>query len=110
MSDQDREIVVDQNAVYRVRRLDLVKISSIFETMVVTIHEAKTHLSRLIHKVEEGEEIIVCRGKHPVARLVPASTVKAHRPPVGVPTSDTFKIPADAFAPMTDEELKDWVA
>jgi prevent-host-death family protein len=78
--------------------------------MVVTIHEAKTHLSRLIHKVEEGEEIIVCRGKHPVARLVPASPVKAHRPRVGIPTSEPFKIPADAFSPLTDDEFKDWVA
>ena len=78
--------------------------------MVVTIHEAKTHLSRLIHKVEEGEEIIVCRGKHPVARLVPASPVKAHRPRVGIPTSESFRIPTDAFSPLTDNEFKDWVA
>jgi len=76
--------------------------------MVVTIHEAKTHLSRLIHRVEEGEEIIVCRGKHPVARLVPASPVKAHRPRVGIPTSDSFRIPADAFAPLDEEELRAW--
>ena len=36
----------------------------------VTIHEAKTHLSRLIVRVEAGEEIVVRRGKVPVARLV----------------------------------------
>ena len=76
--------------------------------MIVTIHEAKTHLSRLLHKVEEGEEIIVCRGKHPVARLVPATTSLRHRPRVGEPTSEPFKIPADAFIPMSAEELKDW--
>jgi len=76
--------------------------------MIVTIHEAKTHLSRLLHKVEEGEEIIVCRGKHPVARLVPATALKHQRPPVGQPTSAPFKIPADAFAPLDEEELRDW--
>jgi prevent-host-death family protein len=76
--------------------------------MNVTIYEAKTHLSRLLHKVEEGEEVVVCRGKHPVARLVPASPRKHHRPPVGKPTSEAFKIPADAFAPLSDEELKAW--
>ncbi len=76
--------------------------------MVVTIHEAKTHLSRLLHKVEEGEEVIVCRGKHPVARLVPAIAHSRQRPRVGEPTSEPFAIAADAFAPLTTEELKDW--
>lgn len=37
--------------------------------MVVTIHEAKTHLSRLLHRVELGEEVIIARGKVPVAVL-----------------------------------------
>lgn len=37
----------------------------------VTVHEAKTHLSRLLQRVERGEEIVIARGKEPVARLVP---------------------------------------
>ncbi len=37
----------------------------------VKVHEAKTHLSRLLERVEKGEEITITRGKHPVARLVP---------------------------------------
>lgn len=37
----------------------------------VTIHEAKTHLSRLIAQVEAGAEIVLARGKTPVARIVP---------------------------------------
>ena len=37
----------------------------------VTIHEAKTHLSRLIAEVEAGSEIVVSRGKVPVVRIVP---------------------------------------
>jgi prevent-host-death family protein len=37
----------------------------------VRIHEAKTHLSRLLERVEKGEVITIARGKHPVARLVP---------------------------------------
>ena len=37
--------------------------------MQVTIHEAKTHLSQLLQKVEEGEEIIIARGKIPIAVL-----------------------------------------
>ncbi len=39
----------------------------------VTIHVAKTNLSKLIAKVEAGEEVIICRGDKEVARLVPAN-------------------------------------
>lgn len=35
------------------------------------MHEAKTHLSRLVERVEAGEEIVIARGGRPVARLVP---------------------------------------
>ena len=37
----------------------------------VTIHDAKTNLSKLIARVEAGEEIVIARGKTPVARLTP---------------------------------------
>lgn len=40
----------------------------------VTIHEAKTHLSRLIARAEAGEEIILKRGNKEVAKLVPLAT------------------------------------
>jgi hypothetical protein len=36
---------------------------------VVTIHQAKTNLSRLIQKAAGGEEVIISRGSKPVARL-----------------------------------------
>lgn len=44
--------------------------------MTVTIHEAKTHLSRLIAAVEKGEEVIIARRDQPVARLVPERSRK----------------------------------
>lgn len=37
----------------------------------VNIHEAKTHLSRLIERVETGQEVVIARAGRPVARLVP---------------------------------------
>ena len=37
----------------------------------VNIHDAKTHLSRLVERVEAGEEVIIARAGRPVARLVP---------------------------------------
>jgi prevent-host-death family protein len=38
---------------------------------IVNVHEAKTHLSRLLQRVEAGEEIIIGRAGQPVAQLVP---------------------------------------
>jgi prevent-host-death family protein len=41
--------------------------------MEVNVHEAKTHLSRLLQRVESGEEITIARGGTPIARLVPVA-------------------------------------
>jgi prevent-host-death family protein len=76
--------------------------------MTVTIHQAKTHLSRLLQHVAQGEEVTVCRGKQPVAKLVPASALQATRPKVGQPTSARFIIPKGAFLPLQEDELADW--
>lgn len=40
--------------------------------MQVNVHEAKTHLSRLLQRVEAGEEVVIARAGKPVARLVAA--------------------------------------
>ena len=45
----------------------------------VTMHEAKTHFSRLIREVLAGEEIVVARGKTPLIRLVPFATERPLR-------------------------------
>lgn len=37
----------------------------------VNVHEAKTHLSALLEKVESGEEVVIARAGKPIARLVP---------------------------------------
>lgn len=42
----------------------------------VNVHEAKTHLSKLLQQVEQGEEVVIARAGVPIARLVP------WRPPV----------------------------
>lgn len=39
--------------------------------MIVNIHDAKTHLSRLVERAAAGEEIIIGRAGRPIARLVP---------------------------------------
>ena len=48
--------------------------------MEVNIHEAKTHLSRLLRRVAEGEEVTIARAGVPVARLVAVEKKKNVRP------------------------------
>lgn len=74
----------------------------------VTVHQAKTNLSKLLAAVETGEEIVVCKGRHPVAKLVPLREQPRKRPAVGVVTSKPVHYSEDCFAPLTDEELKSW--
>lgn len=47
----------------------------------VNIHEAKTHLSRLVERVETGEEVVIARAGRPVARLVPFKARTSPRVP-----------------------------
>ena len=51
--------------------------------MRVNIHEAKTHLSRLIEQVAAGEDVVIARAGKPVARLVPYSDDPSPRRPGG---------------------------
>jgi prevent-host-death family protein len=44
--------------------------------MTVNVHEAKTQLSKLLERVDCGEETVICRGGEPVARLVPARAAR----------------------------------
>lgn len=47
----------------------------------VNVHEAKTHLSRLLARVEAGEEVVISRAGHPVARLVAYRGLARRRQP-----------------------------
>ena len=38
---------------------------------IVSIHETKTHLSRFLKEIENGDELIIARGNTPIAKLVP---------------------------------------
>ena len=67
------------------------------------VHEAKTHLSRLLEKVEEGEEVVIARAGVPVARLVPVSPPSQRE--LGFERGRVF-IADDFDAPLPDDELK----
>lgn len=49
--------------------------------MLVNIHEAKTHLSRLVQRAADGEEIVIGRAGTPVAMLVPYRPSSVERTP-----------------------------
>jgi prevent-host-death family protein len=73
--------------------------------MQVTIHAAKTQLSRLIEAVLAGEEVIIARGSRPVARLVP---VAQNRFRFGL-LKDRLTDPApDLLEPMEEGDLSLW--
>jgi len=50
--------------------------------MVYTTYQARTHLSRLLREAEAGQEVIILRGKKPVARIVSISPPAHLHPPV----------------------------
>jgi prevent-host-death family protein len=71
----------------------------------VSIYDAKTHFSRLVARAQSGEEIIITRGGHPVARLVPLA------PPVSRAPGrwrGKLKIAADFDAPLPETVLAEF--
>ena len=76
-----------------------------------TVHEAKTHLSKLIERAERGEEVIIARGDKPAVRLTPAGE------PVKRKSGRRFGAYAGLipdfpdsffFDPLPEDELKLW--
>lgn len=49
--------------------------------MVINVYEAKTHLSKLLERVAEGEELVLGKAGKPMARLVPFREVRQPRKP-----------------------------
>lgn len=76
------------------------------KTSVVTIHEAKTNLSRLINKAANGEDVIISRGSKPVARIVPIGEVKGKRVPGSL--KGKLLVGPKFFESLPATELKLW--
>lgn len=77
--------------------------------MAYTVHQAKTHLSRILREVEAGKEVIVTRGKKPVARISAIEPPEKKEVPFRLLGAYRGKISwsDDAFAPLTDRELRE---
>lgn len=70
---------------------------------IINVHDAKTHLSRLLDRVHAGEEIVLGKAGKPYARLVPLKpSVKRELGFLNGKLDDSF------FDPLPDEELDAW--
>jgi prevent-host-death family protein len=76
------------------------------KTSIVTIHQAKTNLSRLIKKASNGEEIIISRGSKPVARLMPVGEAKGKRQPGSL--KGKLLVGPEFFEALPADELSAW--
>ena len=74
-------------------------------TETVNVHEAKTHLSRLLARVEAGEEIVIARNGKPAARLVACKPRGKRRPGT---LKGKIEIDDSFFDPLPEEELAAW--
>ena len=81
--------------------LDLVQDLAIIERMEVNIHEAKTHLSRLLERVALGEEVVIAKAGKPVAKLVPLDEQPRMR--VLGSAKGEFTVPDDFNDPLPKE-------
>ena len=73
---------------------------------IVTIHKAKTQLSQLLARVEAGEEIVLARGKTPIAKLVPLTPAPPKRQFGSM--KGLIEVGPEFFEPMSEEELAEW--
>jgi prevent-host-death family protein len=73
----------------------------------VTVHQAKTHLSRILRRVEAGEEVLILRGREPVAKVVPLRKALRRSPrkrKLGLDRGKVW-IAEDFGAPLPDDIL-----
>ena len=71
------------------------------------MHEAKTHLSKLVARAMEGEEIVIASGNHPKVKLVPVEAPTPVKRQFGS-MKGQFVLPDSFFDPLPEDELRLW--
>jgi prevent-host-death family protein len=74
--------------------------------MQVTIHAAKTNLSKLIEAALAGEEVVIAKGKRPMVRIVPVAARSGFA--IGLLKGELTGTSPDFFEPMSEDELALW--
>lgn len=70
----------------------------------LNVHEAKTHLSRYLAHLEQGETIVICRRNRPVAEIRPISQKSTGPRPIGL-AKGVFSVPDSFFDELPDETV-----
>jgi prevent-host-death family protein len=71
---------------------------------VINVHDAKTNFSKLLGRVESGEEVVIAKAGKPVAKIVPLEKKIVKRKPGSA--KGRIKIKPEFFVPLPDEILK----
>jgi prevent-host-death family protein len=72
--------------------------------LTVNVHDAKTHLSKLLEQAHGGQEIILAKAGKPYARLVPLAPEPVQRRPGRL----RGQVGDEFFDPLPDAELEAW--
>ena len=75
---------------------------------MVNVHQAKTHLSRLIDEAHAGETIVLAKAGKPWARLMPLEAVAPERIPGRLQRWGPLAQPDELLKPMAVDELAAW--
>ena len=71
--------------------------------LIVNVHDAKTHFSKLLERAHTGEEIVIGKAGKPYAKLVPLAPVKERTPGIAKgAVTDSF------FEPLPENEMAGW--
>ena len=70
---------------------------------MVNIHEAKTHFSKLLERVQQGEEIIISKAGEPIAQLKPLPKRKSRRPGTA---KGLIHVPDSFFDPLPEDIMR----
>jgi prevent-host-death family protein len=68
----------------------------------INVHEAKTHLSRYLEKVKQGEIILLCNRNQPIAEIRPIETHRRLSRPIGL-AKEIFAVPDSFFEELPEE-------
>ncbi len=71
----------------------------------LNMHEAKTHLSRYVARLREGETIVLCRRNEPIAEIRALPGGRSEPRPIGLARS-RFTVPDSFFEPLPDDVIE----
>lgn len=71
----------------------------------LNIHEAKTHLSKYLHNLRDGETILLCKRNEPIAEIRPLKKQSQEKRPIGL-AKGVFTVAESFFDPLAEDVLE----